>query len=624
MLQKLHDNIKGWVASVLLGLICLAFVLWGVERYVSNEGSKGQTLAKVAGKKITDQDVNRVYQQMQRRLSAQNRAITAQMREQLKMMALQQLVGETALTQAAIKSGFYVDKTQVQQIITSLPQFQNQGRFSPQLFTQFIYASGLTQTQFIDEIKQQMLISQVANGIERSNFVLPNELAVYYGLLNQKRNFSYLTIPVGKFSNQISISTQDEKNYYQNNEDRFRLPEQVSISYIMISPKELSKDVKVTDSELQQYYQDNLSNYRTPWVWNIDRITVKLPQNPTSQQIKVARDKMQAVLAEIKKGKKFSVVMKENHGVSQTVNQADVSAELITVLRKLKVNQVSEPFNTPVGYSVVRLTKVTRPSVKSFANVKNSINKMLVHQKIQQKLEAMGDKLTNLTYTNPDSLDEAAKALKVKIQQSPLFSRLGTKTGVSANPQVVEAAFSEDVLEDRNNSNVLTLKDGSVIVLRVNKHVASQLRPFSEVQKTIHTELVQKNEQAQAALLAEKVQSELAKGTSLTQVAAKQKLALVSQNNIARNDKKIKPAVLAAAFNLSLQKGRNSTVVEFTNGDTAVVVLMAIDLPDFSKISAKDKQGLQVKLQQFFGGLTYELYSAGVKQDSGIKYYTVK
>src|SRR3990167_3547426 len=73
---------------------------------------------------------------------------------------------------------------------------------------------------------------------------------------------------------------------------------------------------------------------------------------------------------------------------------------------------------------------------------------------------ASSEQLANLTFTNPDSLSVAAKALALPIQTSGLMTRTGEKQGIFADPKVLETIFSDSVFQQENNSDTISLPNG--------------------------------------------------------------------------------------------------------------------------------------------------------------------
>lgn len=621
MLQKLHEKIKGWVASVIIGLLCVVFVLWGLEYYVNGSQAKGEVVVEVDGEKITSNDVNTLVRRMQRQLIAERGvALTDPMNQQLKTIAMQNLVDELALSQAAHQLGFTVQKDQMQQVISEIPEFQENEQFSPQRFQNFLSSNGLDQQQFLAQLRTDLLINQVSSGIESSTFLLPSEFEYYFNLLYQVRTFQYLTISAQQFMNTVTITPSEEKSYYANNRESLRTPAQVSINYIELSPEKISQGLKISDAELKQYYQDHLANYREPATWKVERITVPLKADADSQQIAAARKRVDQLLEKLKQKDSFATLYKEENGLTELLSENTVTPDVAKVLQDLKPGQVSQPYHTPAGFNIVRLVAVTPAKTRSFADAESGIKSLLMQQKAQQVIANMSDQLNSLTYTNYDSLEPAAKALNLSVQSSPFFTAEGDKTGIASNPEIVAVAFSSNVLQKKENSNPITLKNGSVIVLRVNKYLPSKIPEQNAVQDKIHAILIQHKAEAKAALLAAEIQQLLQSNKSADALVQENHLHWTEEKNIQRDNKVIPDLILNAAFNLSLKKTFATKALGLPNGDSVVIRLLSVQKPDFLKVNNEQKQQLQKKIQKMFAEIRYRLYVIGVQANAKIKH----
>lgn len=273
MLQALHEHIKGWIAGVVIGLISLSFVLWGVQYYLAGDRSGNGVIAKVNGEKITEQQITRALQQLQQ----QQPGVDPQL---LKQAALQNLILDRLLVQAAQRSGFRVSRTEADQFILSFPQWQDQGRFSPQRYQQFLYTNSLTPLAFLEQIQTLLLLNQVQVGIQNSDFALPNEVKRGYQLLYQTRDLGYFIIPAQQFVSSVTITMAEMERYYQQHKNQFSVPEKVSVEYIVLSPQEISQRAPVSEADIQRYYQENLSRYSQP----LDKVSATIRKELIQQK----------------------------------------------------------------------------------------------------------------------------------------------------------------------------------------------------------------------------------------------------------------------------------------------------------------------------------------------------
>lgn len=516
MLQNIHEHIKGWIAGVVLGAVSLSFVLWGVQYYLQSGGGGSKTVAKVNGDKISESDLNVAFQHLERTYTQRTgHSLNPTQNEELKQYALQNLIMNNVLLNATQKAGFRVSPEQVDQLITSIPAFQENGQFSSERLQEFLYGNSLTSAQFMAQMADALVVQQVEDGISNSAFILPNEIKNNYALINQTRDFRYIIIPSAHFLSDVKVTPKMMASYYQNHQQSFKAPEKVSISYLLLSPEKIRQQVSVSEQEIKNYYENN---------------------------------------------------------------------------------QKAKPFN----------------------KVKAKIKQTLLQQKINTILTKKSDQLSTITYTNPTTLEPAARQLNLKIQTTPLFSRESDKVGIASHAKIVAAAFSKDVLQDGNNSDLIELKDGSLVVLRVKKHESSHILPLKAVSSQIKQQIEKQLTQAKAALLAGKIQNILNENKSLAEIIKTNHLTWRIEKEVTRKNKSIPPAVLESAFSISLKKGHSVTTAVLKNGDSAVIQLTTIKPADFNQASEKQRNALKKTLSTDWGDIDYQFYMKDAKNRSKI------
>jgi len=87
-----------------------------------------------------------------------------------------------------------------------------------------------------------------------------------------------------------------------------------------------------------------------------------------------------------------------------------------------------------------------------------------------------------------DSLFEVAKSTGLLVRKSVLFDRqfgIGMPVELQNQPEVLEKAFSDDVLYDGLNSELIELTDGNAVVLRLLEHQEAGVKTISEVEEQI-------------------------------------------------------------------------------------------------------------------------------------------
>ena len=223
------------------------------------------------------------------------------------------------------------------------------------------------------------------------------------------------------------------------------------------------------------------------------------------------------------------------------------------------------------------------------------------------------DKLANLTYTHPDSLQQAAKELNLPIQSTPLFEQIGGSDVLTKTPKIIAAAFSQDSLQG-NNSPVIDLDADTAIVLRVKQHTASAIQAFSEVKAQIIDVLRKQKAIEKNVVLGQELLKELKEKGSFSD-SEQNKLSLHWQqiNYVERNADKPSSEILNAVFNLPAAKNKIAGFAA-ANGDYVLIKLLGVHEGD-SKQYSSDKNNIAAQeLEREFARRDYEMYVQGLMQ----------
>jgi peptidyl-prolyl cis-trans isomerase D len=413
------------------------------------------------------------------------------------------------------------------------------------------------------------------------------------------------------FLSKVSVTDQDIKNDYTANQTIYETPAKVSVSYIELSPQDIAKKTIVTEQEAQQYYQDHLSNYQIPQRWVVAQITIPVAANASSTVVAAAEKQANSV----------SNVFVNKLSTMVTLSAAEIDPPLHATLSAMKMGGVSKPLRTPNGYTVLKLIKVMPAETHSFASVKNNLMILLQHQQVNRALTKESSQLADLTYTNPESLDVAAKTLNLPIQTSPMMTKAGEKNtngGIFANPKVVEAIFSDSVFKSNNNSAPIDLGNGSQIVLRINKKIPSEPIPLATVSAQIKTKLAQKQAEAQAGLLAYQLQKKIEAGANPSIIAKENKLKwnVVPLMKEAGHSS-VSKEIIVDAFNTV-----GSKAVLVNQHDYAVIVINQVKNGDFKNMSTQAQQKISQQITTMWGQLMRHCFVSSVMASSKIKMMT--
>ena len=505
MLQNIRDNSTGWISKSIIGLIVVLFAFTGFEAIISS-GSNSNNAAKVNGEEITLDALAEAKSLQRRQLMQQfGKDFDANLIDDglLTESALKGLIARKLLVQAADQSDFAFSSASIDQFMLTAPEFQEDGQFNADRFDQVIRQMGYSRLQFRQMIEQEMRTSQLRAGIAGSAFITEQEAQAFARLERQTRDFSMLTIAPDVAG--ISVTNAEAEAYYNEHVKEFMTPEQIVVEYIELEKSTFFDQVAVDETELEELYQAEIANLSEQR--RAAHILIEISADVSDEQ---ARLKAEQAIERINAGEEFASVASElSDDTGSAAQGGDLGfavpgvyeLEFEEALVALNQGQVSEPVRTDYGWHVIKLLDVQAADIPSFASLQDKLTQNLKAQQVEQRfVEAVKD-LEGLAYESAD-LQQPAAELKLSVKVSEAFGRQGAQ-GLFANRQVLEAAFSTEVLEEGANSMAIELDPETTIVLRVKEHQRPEPIPFAEVSAPIQQQLAAQRaiEQAQGETL---------------------------------------------------------------------------------------------------------------------------
>ncbi|CAL7959742.1 peptidyl-prolyl cis-trans isomerase D [Gammaproteobacteria bacterium] len=616
MMQSLRDKTQGWIAGIIAAIIALSFALWGIQNYL-HAGRGTQVVAKVNGEKITQAQEQIAYEQLKRNemfRMGQGFSFDQKAQTELKKTALQQLIKKEVISQAMNKMGFDIGQESLWAVVSGLPIFQKNGHFSIDYFRMVTERVFYSQQAFLDNFKDSLLQAQFERGVVESSFNLPHEIDKVKKLFKQRRDFGYFVVSPERFATTVQVEAAAAEKYYEQHHAEFTLPEKISIQYVELSSDALQRKVDTSEEQFKQYYHSHISSFSTPKKWQVTRVLLPLSQTVDAKVLDAARKKLVQIKAEDDLTKVAGV-----RTTKVWLTHNEVGVDLATQLDKLNVGQLSKPFRTKDGYSLIKILAIQPEIIAPYKSVAAKVKQASKHQQLAQFLSEANDTLVDLTYTNSDSLEPAAKALDLKIQTTDLVTEAGSKSGILASNKVLKAAFSEAVLKQGYNSNSIEIAPGKLVVLRIKDHIPEALQPLDKVRAAIEKKLKIQEMQKKAHDFSQELLAELHHGKAVDQLVKQYNFTwhVVTDADRSQNNKDAK--LVEAAFDLN-KLGANevsATVVDL-NGDYAVLQLLKV-YDNQSHHNTIKETGFLKELPKQLGQFEYQLFIDNIMHKAKIK-----
>ncbi len=146
----------------------------------------------------------------------------------------------------------------------------------------------------------------------------------------------------------------------------------------------------------------------------------------------------------------------------------------------MKVDEIRGPVKTQFGYHILKLAGIQPATVKTFEQSKADMETEYRRNEAEKLFNNAQDQLADAALQNNADIDVVARKAGLTVVQIPVFSRIDGGGALGKVPAVVEAAFSQDVLDGRL-SPMVEVEKGRGVVLRATDHKLPQQRPFEEV-----------------------------------------------------------------------------------------------------------------------------------------------
>ncbi|KIZ36635.1 MAG: SurA N-terminal domain-containing protein [Pseudomonadota bacterium] len=579
MLQNIRDNSQGWIAKTIIGIIVMLLALTGFEA-IFNAASNNQNAAEVNGEEISRYDLDQAMNMQRRQLAQQlGQDFDASLLDDrlLRDSALGSLIDRMLLLQSAKNANFAFSSEALDQLILQTPEFQVDGAFSAARFDQVIQQMGYSRLQFRQLLEQEMLIGQLRAGISGTGFVTDQQVDNFARLEMQTRDFATLTLPAQQEA--IEVGDEQIKEYYEANADRFRTPEQVIVEYVELKKESFFDQVEVSDEELQELYQKQIANLAEQ-----RRAAHILIETGGELSDDEAKAKIDEIATRVKNGDDFAAVAKE---ASQDPGSANEGGDLgfagpgvydpafEDALYALNEGEVSAPVKSEFGWHIIKLLGVQSPEVPAFESLKPQLVRELKAQQVEQRFVETSKQLEDSAFEASD-LAQPAQELGLMVQTTEAFGRDGGE-GITANRQVIQAAFSDEVLVDGANSSVIELDPDTSIALRVKEHLKPAAIPLADVREDIVQQLQRSLAAEAARAKGEQLLADLRKGQ---QPDDGQWQAVEAAT---RSQEGVAPALLQAVFRMPRPEQQDKpsySGVALSNGDYAVVRLNGVNEPE--------------------------------------------
>lgn len=617
MLQDLRENSQGVIAKVIIGFIVAIFALTGVEWLIGGFISS-PPVAEINGEEITEAQLQFNTQNL---LASLGGADIDQ--ELLEQIALNQLIEETVLKQSADRVGMIVSSDRVDRAIIENPSFQINGVFDSDLAVRTMASQGYNIPLYRQALSQSMLLGQIANAYSASNFITDSELESIAELTQQTRDFRYVSVTMGTRTLGNAISQEEIQRYYDENPAEFTQEESVNVNYVVLDRNVIADEIQVDEAEIRAQYDAQRADFEGSSEKRASHILFEVGGTmdeaaamdlaATARQRLLDGEDFGAVALELSSD---TVSAEEGGDIGYTDGSA-FPQPIEAALETLALNEISEPVVTEFGVHVVKLTEDAENVYQAFEEISDRIERELKSAEVDLLFAERIEDMSNLAFETGD-LITISEQLGLEIQSADSVPRAGS-SGLFANQALVTAAFSDEVMLEGNNSDVIEIGDNQAVVLRVQQFNESAVLPLDDVMGEISVILRTQMEREAVQSLGEELLIAAEEGGDVDALLADNELEWLDAGNISRNDFSVNREVIDHVFTMAAPESESIvSSVSLANGTFVLVELNQVNPGEFSAIPEPERNRLVDSLQSDLGVSDYQSFLVSLREDSDI------
>jgi peptidyl-prolyl cis-trans isomerase D len=586
MFDAVRNNKR--IVQLFLVAISLPFALWGVDSYVKM--AKESDVAVIGGHKITQQEFKKVWGEQtdrMRRMLGNQFNPEAFNTPAARQAVLNDLIVQRLLLLEAINNRMGVSDETLRETIAAIPAVQENGQFSLARYEAALKAQGLTQAGFEQQMRQNLTLQQLVNGVGGSAFVVPSLVAQAYRLQAEERVVQDLRLTPEGYTTGLKLADGAAKEFYDKNPKLFEVPEQGKAEFVVLSLDSIPVNVPV--EEMKAWYESHKDRYQQGEERRASHILLTVDAAaPAADKAKVKAHAEQ-LLAELRKNPaKFADLAKQN---SQDPGSASKGGDLgffghgmmvkpfEDTVFKLKDGDLSGVVESEFGYHIIKLTGIKGGKGKSFEDARPEIEAELKKQAASRKFAEAAETFSNMVYEQSDSLQPVADKFKLTRQTTNWLPKnpppqMAQAMGPLGNPKLLSALFSEDSVKGKRNTEAVEVAQNTLIAARLIEHKPASLIPFETVKAEVEKRLLRE----EADKLAKKAGAD--KLAALSKDGGDKENWGTSKTVSRLNADKLPPVVLNAIFKADTSKLPAYAGVELPGAGYVLFKIVKVEQPE--------------------------------------------
>ncbi len=511
MAETVSSKIRAFLVAILIGLLVIAFAVWGVSDVFSPKS--GTAVLKVGDAEVSSQEFSRAFRQELASLAEkENRTLPHEeaYKRGVHNKVLSGLLSNKIIEVDADDLGIGVNARTARDYLSRFEVFKDEltGKYSKDQVISILSRQSPPisleefETDIISNLRQQQTLPAITGGIEA-----PLQFAEQrYQFITEQRKANVLTLTSQAVPPAPEPTDEELQTYMDANALRFTAPEYRQISIIRLEPSDfalmdessmsgvlseenLSKafnNIFISDDEVKAQfdYKVELGELGSP----AKRSLVKM--NATSEEnAKEIAEKLEEGLTPDEVTALFGLV--EPTSYDDVIEEVILDPETATAAFDMNNGEVRAILGGFGNWVTVQVTGATAEVKPEIASIRDDIVKDILGAKAKDKIYDIMSVVQD-EIDEGRSLEEAADIAGIPLSTIAFIDRAGaTPDGVkmTGTPMHMGIAQDEEILKTIFTSDIgfetdyFDTSTGGIAMLRVNETIESTRKPFAEVKK---------------------------------------------------------------------------------------------------------------------------------------------
>jgi peptidyl-prolyl cis-trans isomerase D len=480
MLQAIRSKAGSFIVKLLFGILILTFGVWGIGDIFRNRGTD-TVVATVGDQSIRAEDLQTALRRALDQLRARfGGSIDLEQAKKLGLVdqTLAQLVDRSLIDQEVARLKLDISDDVIRNVITGNPSFRgSNGQFDRSLLSAVLAANNLTEDQYVALLRRDIPRSDLIHAVTGGAAVPQPIVDLLYQYRNEKRTADIVSLPASAITDVGQPSEDELKSFYDQHQDMFRAPEYRSFTLASLSPADVAKGIEIPEAKLKEEYDQRQEELQIPERREVEQILA-----PSEDKAKEA----EAALVAGKDWREVATMIAGQNPDSidlGLLKREEMPKALGDAAFELPLNKPSDPIQTPLGWHILRVTKIEPPVAQSFEQAKPQLEADLARQEAVDRIYKVANNVDD-ELAGGASIDDAAAKFGLKTTTVAAVDvgghdPEGKPVALPIAPQdALKLAFATN---EGQTSRVTETPDGGIFVLRTDKVIPSQVRPLDEV-----------------------------------------------------------------------------------------------------------------------------------------------